>query len=89
MAAHGLNRHPSSKPPGRVGANLTYDAAARTVLLFGGSNGPQSLNDTWTWDGSVWHQEKPGTRPPARQGASIAYDESMRVSVLFGGQRGR
>jgi hypothetical protein len=53
------------------------------VVLFGGTAAyrvdagtllgePQSLNDTWTFDGTAWTQVTPGEVPPARTGHAMA-----------------
>ena len=34
------------------------------VLLYGGENGRNSMNDTWLWDGTMW-SSVPGTAPSA------------------------
>jgi hypothetical protein len=37
---------------------MAYDAATRTVVLFGGLGAEDKpLNDTWTWDGSTWTEQ--------------------------------
>ena len=59
---------PSASPPARTGASMAYDAATRTVLLFGGegklSRGPDGgsdgeLSDTWSWSGTTWTKLSP------------------------------
>lgn len=40
---------PATRPPGRDGAAMAYDAATGTVVLFGGSTGSLFFHDTWTW----------------------------------------
>ena len=54
------------------------------VVLFGGFDGTNGLNDTWLWDGSNWNQKSLATNPPARTGPAIAADGHGEV-VLFGG----
>ncbi len=41
------NRTPTSSPPSRSNHALAYDASAGNVILFGGWDGNNSLNDTW------------------------------------------
>jgi hypothetical protein len=62
---------------------MTYDAADKYVVLFGGWNGSR-LGDTWTFNGA-WTQLTPLTSPPARYAAMFAYDVQDRYVVLFGG----
>src|SRR5205807_121344 len=45
-------------------------------------------DDTWTWDGSNWTQQRPATSPPKRFGAVMTYDVARDRVVLFGGQQG-
>ena len=64
---------------------MTYDAATRNIVLFGGFNGGP-LGGTWTWDGSTWTKQHPATSPSARSGASMAYDAATGNAVMFGGR---
>lgn len=82
-------RFPASSPSPRR-APLAYDAATKTVVLFGGDNGGGDCcsvyyNDTWTWDGSTWTQQFPSATPPARTEHMLAYDAIIGQVVLFGG----
>jgi hypothetical protein len=77
---------PATSPSARVFAAMAYDAATNQVVLFGGEGiNDNSLNDTWTWNGSTWSQLSPATSPPARFSATMAYDASSGQVVLFGG----
>ena len=77
---------PATSPPARFFTSMAYDAATRTIVLFGGrlANGVKS-NDTWTWDGSTWTKQGPATSPHLRDGAAMAYDAATRTVVLFSG----
>lgn len=66
---------------------MAYDAANGTVVLFGGQGRSTSLDDTWTWDGSVWSQAHPTTSPPALDEAQMAYDPVSHDIVLVGGRQ--
>jgi hypothetical protein len=59
-------------------------ATGPDVVLFGGTNGQQDFDDTWTWDGASWSQVAvPG--PGARSSAAMG---TLGESVfLFGGIR--
>src|SRR5436305_10267179 len=49
----GLNwtqQTPATSPPARAGGSMAYDAATRTVVLFGGG-ARAPFADSWTWDG--------------------------------------
>jgi hypothetical protein len=76
---------PPVSPSARV-ANMTYDAATQTVVLFGGNNSTTAFGDTWTWNGvtKTWAQQNPTTSPSARA-APMAYDSATQTIVLFGG----
>jgi uncharacterized protein (TIGR03437 family) len=63
---------------------MFYDSARGRVVLFGGENNGNFLNDTWTWNGSSW-TAVPGATPPARILAATAYDATEKKAVLFGG----
>jgi len=71
-------------PSPRNRAVMVDDEAHGNVVLFGGQ-GAGVLNDTWTWDGTVWTQQHPTTSPPARSAAGMAYDRARGDVVLFGG----
>ncbi len=64
---------------------MTYDAARREVVMFGGSYGGGFLNDTWTWDGTIWTQQFETRSPTGRFGMGMTYDAARREVVLFGG----
>jgi hypothetical protein len=80
----------SAAPSGltvRDDAAMAYDAAISQVVLFGG-NGPGSvaLNDTWTWNGTMWtEQSAVPSGLTARDDAAMAYDAASSQVVLFGG----
>jgi hypothetical protein len=77
---------PATRPPGRALASMAYDAATRTVIMFGGYNGHhQVTNGTFVWHGTTWTEAHRTALPPARQGAAIAYDAATRTVVMFGG----
>ena len=79
-------RAPAASPPARYGEALAYDAATRTVVLFGGDDRFESpLGDTWTWDGSTWTKQAPAAHPAARYDTESAYDAATGKVVLFGG----
>jgi hypothetical protein len=76
---------PATYPAPREDASMAYDAATRTVVMFGGDGTNRPLNGTWTWDGTTWTKQAPATSPSARSDASMAYDAATRTVVLFGG----
>jgi hypothetical protein len=94
-------QHPRQSPSARSDAHMGFDAAHGVVVMYGGSGGltryggysPTSsrpsdpAHETWTWDGSSWHQVVTGQRPDG-QIAGLAYDEKrgqlLLVDVSFG-----
>lgn len=82
---------PPPSPPPRDGGTMAYDAATRSLLLYGGltfsGSAQTALGDTWSWDGSRWTELHPRTSPPPLTAALMAYDPAHRVVVLTGGER--
>lgn len=81
------------EPPARAGGAMTYDAATKMIVLFGGMyqmprGGYLELHDTWLWNGAIWHQAHPPINPPIGLGASMVYDPATRSVVLFGSVHG-
>jgi len=90
-----VQRWASQGPSPRDMSAMTYDAARKNVVLFGGDgaiNIPplvgfgRAQGDTWIWDGSQWTQRFPGTSPPPRYGHGIVYDAARQQVVMFGGR---
>jgi hypothetical protein len=73
-------------PPGREEAQMAYDPATKTIVLFGGVDTDGTpLTDTWIWDGTEWRPETLSVSPPPRRDAAIAYDDALGKVVMFGG----
>ncbi len=47
---------PAASPSNRAGAQMCYDSQSGAVLLMGGTNGTDTLQDTWKWTGTNWVQ---------------------------------
>ncbi len=79
---------PTTSPSSRINASLarTQSGTTNGAVLFGGYDGTNYLNDTWTWDGTTWTQATPATSPPARAGATMEYYDGD--VFLFGGYNG-
>jgi len=89
MSGTWIEAHPSVAPPARWMGAMAYDAAIKTIVLFGGQSdvpGAAALGDTWTWNGTIWTEQRPPISPPGRWGASMAYDPRTQTVVLFGGE---
>lgn len=81
-------RTPTNSPPARMGHAMAYDPAGGRVVLFGGAADVTTstlLDDTWTWDGTRWSQERSSYHPSARLDHDMAFVPSRRGVVLFGG----
>ncbi len=76
-------------PSARNSYAMAFDVSSQKVILFGGEDASlNSLNDTWTWNGTNWTQVTAlSTVPPVREGAGMAYDSALGEVVLFGGQQ--
>jgi hypothetical protein len=81
----------TSGPSARFGAGMTYDAADRYVVLFGGSGtgGCQAGSlfcmdrDTWNYSGGTWTKFHPsGAVPPEPNDDGLVYDAVDKV-VLY------
>ena len=73
-------------PPPRSSPVMEYLPSIGRVVLFGGLSSPNFLDDTWTWDGTIWTQVL-GAAPPGRYAAGMARRPFPHDQlVLFGGQ---
>jgi hypothetical protein len=77
-------------PPARVAHAMAYDPTRGVVILFGGSDGTQALNDTWQWDTERWIKlcTKDCSPPSARFDHALTYDSARQRIVLYGGTDG-
>lgn len=76
-------------PSARSIGMMTYDAADKEVVMFGGLDTASSaaLNETWTYRAGVWTNLTPklAVSPPAGYRAAMTYDGSDGYVLLFGG----
>jgi len=88
MTWHSMGVTPSLT--GRTAPAVAYDPVRDQVVLFGGHDNGNKLQDTWIWDGktATWTLSNPATKPPIRSGAGMAYDPVRKKVVLFGGDGG-
>jgi hypothetical protein len=80
--------NPATTFSGRAGFATAYDPISKKVVLFGGLNNSEELNDTWTFDGTNWEQLQPAVSPGPRADATMAYDSKTHKLVMFGGFAG-
>jgi hypothetical protein len=80
-------KFPPSSPPTRTEHAMAFDAVRGEMVLFGGLSGStgDSLNDTWTWNGTTWTKVVPTDPPPARSDHSMAFDAARHRVILFDG----
>src|SRR5438093_1078229 len=53
-ALNWIQLSPATSPPARSYLAMTYDVASGKIIIFGGFDGINYLNDTWTFDGNTW-----------------------------------
>ena len=79
-------------PSARQNVAMAYDQDRFYHLLFGGeggTNGRESLEDTWSFAGGTWTREQPVSSPPPRWWAAMTYvGPPVGGIVLFGGLQG-
>ena len=76
-------------PPLRSAAAAAFDSTRSRTVLYGGSNGNCSYDDTWEYAGGGWAlvraEGDTATHPGRRSGAAAAYDSTRSLTVLLGG----
>jgi hypothetical protein len=70
-------------PSGRTGARMVFDQARGVAVLYGGINGSEGFEDTWTWDGASWTLAAT-TGPAPRALFGMCYDSIRNVTLLYG-----
>jgi PKD repeat protein len=70
-------------PAPRVAAQMFFDIARDRLVLFGGLEGDQLLNDTWSYFNGTWSPAANGTAPLGAFGAD--YDQSYGYGALLVG----
>lgn len=80
-------KNPTTKPSGRFNHAMVYDSNSDKVILFGGYDGSNQVNDTWAYDfiSDDWTQMNPSSAPSTRWRHSMVYDSFGKV-ILFGGR---
>lgn len=55
--------------------------------MFGGAGtSPNTLNETWVFDGACWQKVIPSISPAPRLGAAVAYDPLLGKTLMIGGR---
>ena len=82
----------TSGPAVRNHQAMCYVPTRQETLLYGGyswvaNSAPQTLGDTWVWNGVGWIQRQPPTSPPPLLSSELVYDSVRDRVVLFGGNQ--
>ena len=85
---------PAGTPPSsRRAMSLTYDPVGDRLVVIGGHDDLQFMNDVWALGLSgapAWQRLLPsGAVPPGRYGHTATYDPARREIVVFGGYNGQ
>ncbi len=74
-------------PIHRWGHRIVYDAARDTVVLYGGYDNANYLDDTWEYDPAAqsWSLRAPSSFPSSRAEYAMVYDTSRQRVVLYSG----
>lgn len=70
-------------PPVHTFSSLVYDQTLKKIVFFGGYD-TNYLDQTWTYDGTIWVQVKKNP-PTSRSHASMWYDATLKKTVIYGG----
>jgi len=75
-----------SRPiPSRADGRSVYDSQYDRVILFGGIENSNFLNDSWVFDGETWSLLNMPSPPSPRYSHIMFYDVRRQSIVLFGG----
>lgn len=71
-----------------VNGSMTYDAARKECLAFGGwqeGGGSRLYDETWIWKNRDWTRRQPAASPSQRAFQAMTYDAAHECVLLFGG----
>lgn len=71
-------------PGPRRFSSMTYDQTLKKIVMFGGFDGNNYLDETWTWDGAQWTRLR-NNPAPSRQLAAMWWDPILKKTVIYGG----
>jgi len=77
-----------NSPSARAASAMAYDPVSQKIILFGGFDYANYLNETWIFDGLTWTKLNTPTAPSGRAASNMAYDKVSKKLVLFGGYDG-
>lgn len=73
------------EPEARRFAGLAYDETLKKTVYFGGFDGVNYRDDTWTWNGTAWTEVKTKDDPENRGQMAMWYDPLARKTIFFSG----
>jgi hypothetical protein len=73
------------QPSQRALSPMVYDPVNKKVVLFGGDQLNALINDTWTFDGQKWEEQKPALAPAPRAGHALLWLGGAKKVLLLGG----
>jgi hypothetical protein len=76
---------PATSPSSRYSHCMAYDATRQEVVMFGGYNGTEYVDDTWVWNGTTWTQRTPVHTPGRRSESAMLWHPGEQKIVLIGG----
>ena len=78
------NKDSKDKPTVARLRSLAYDASLKKLVLFGGYDDTEFLDQTWLWDGTNWTRVKKNP-PYLRAQATLWYDPIAKKTIVYGG----
>jgi hypothetical protein len=79
----------ATHPSARGAPAMEFHAERHAMILFGGKEPNNVVDDTWSWNGTTWSDiTSQLTDPSPRTGARMAYDAAHHPLVLYGGCTG-
>jgi hypothetical protein len=72
----------STSPSPRIAAQLAYDPADHSVLLFGGAKSFSDVNDTWLFANGSWRNVTGAVAPPPGDSLPVASDAAGGVLLI-------
>jgi hypothetical protein len=79
-----VNTLGTSRPSPRHDAAMAVNYSTGGVVLFGGSDGLTTFNDTWAWTSAGWELKSPATSPYPMAWSQMVYDSWRQRNVLVG-----
>ena len=69
----------------RLGHTMVFDPVRKRIVMHGGSNRNESLDDTWEWDGTRWSPIAVDATPGGRVNHGAEFDAARGHIITFGG----